>query len=209
MRRKWLGLRFFFALGLAASVVFGCATPTEVIQLHRAPPSSAEPYAKILVVNVSPDRQQQVDFENEVIGRIRTENVEGIAAHSVLDSSNELQQAELDRAAGEVSADAILIMHIVSLDTTADISEGRSEILSECRGGDPLDYFLYDHTVISEPDSVRFAHTVTVVSNLYDAKTRERLWTIQSTCFEKSTMSEVIRDEANAIVRQLGIDGLI
>ena len=127
----------------------------------------------------------------------------------MLTNGDTLLQADLDRAAAEVSADAILMTHVVSLDTTVDIDEGRTDVLSECRGGNPLDYFLYDRELIAEPDSVRFAHTVTVVSNLYDAHTRERLWTIQSTCFEKSTMAEVVREEADAIVRQLQIDGLI
>ena len=208
MRCKWFSYRLF-TLGIAACAILGCGTPAEVIQLHRAPPPSGERYARLLVVNVSPSRQLQVDFENEIVQRFLKENVEAVPAHSVLDSSNELQQTELDQAAADVSADAILMTHIVSLDTTADVDKGRSEILSECRGGNPLDYFLYDRVVISEPDSVRLAHTVTVISNLYDAKTRDRLWTIQATCFEKSTMSEVMREEANTIVRQLGIDGLI
>jgi hypothetical protein len=35
------------------------------------------------------------------------------------------------------------------------------------------------------------------------------MWTIQSTCFEKSTMDEVLQEEAKAIVRQLQIDKLV
>ena len=120
-----------------------------------------------------------------------------------------MQQADLDRVSENVAADAILVTHVASLDTEVDVQKGRTDVVSECRGGDPLDYFLYDHRTITEPDSVRIAHTVTVISNLYDARTRERLWTIQSTCFDKSTMPEVMSEEAIAIVRQLKIDGLI
>ena len=68
-------------------------------------------------------------------------------------------QAEIDRAAESAGADAILVTHIVSVDTTAGIEEGRVDIRSECRGGDPADYFLYDYDELKEPDTVRLAHT--------------------------------------------------
>jgi hypothetical protein len=41
------------------------------------------------------------------------------------------------------------------------------------------------------------------VSNLYEAGSGTRLWTIQSTCFDKAHLDSVMRDEARAIVRQL------
>jgi hypothetical protein len=56
---------------------------------------------------------------------------------------------------------------------------------------------------------VKIAHTVVAVSNLYDVSDGERVWTIQSTCFEKASMDEVLQEEAKAIVRQLQIDNLV
>jgi hypothetical protein len=53
------------------------------------------------------------------------------------------------------------------------------------------------------------AHTVAVISNLYDGNSHERVWSIQSTCFEKASMPEVVREEAIAITRQLRLDELI
>lgn len=197
------------ALIAALVCMIGCATPTEVVPLYQADSIDGAPYGRILVLNVASDRQQQADFETEIMRRLRAEGTNPFAAHRLLASGEPIEQAELDRVSADVGADAILVTHIASLDTEVDIDEGRTDIVSECRGGNPLDYFLYDRTTITEPDSVRLAHTVTVISNLYDAHTRERLWTIQSTCFEKSSMPEVMLEEALAIVRQLKRDGLI
>lgn len=197
------------ALGGIAACALGCATPTEVVSLYQASSVEGAPYGRVLVLNVASDRQQQVEFETEIMQRLRAEGSEPFVAHRLLQSGEPIEQEDLDRVSMEVEADAILVTHIVSLDTEVDVKQGRTDTISECRGGNPLDYFLYDRTTITEPDSVRFAHTVTVISNLYDARTRERLWTIQSTCFEKSTMPEVVHEEAIAIVRQLKRDGLI
>ena len=196
------------AAGIAA-LALGCATPTEVVPLYQAPTIEGAPYDRILILNVASSRQQQMEFETEIMRRLRDEGSNPFVAHRLLKNGGPVEQDDLDRVSAEVEADAILVTHIASLDTEVDVEEGRTDVISECRGGDPLDYFLYDHRTITEPDSVRIAHTVTVISNLYDARTRERLWTIQSTCFEKSTMPEVMLEEATAIVRQLKRDGLI
>ena len=74
---------------------------------------------------------------------------------------------------------------------------------------DPVDYSVYDQARVAQPESVEFALTVVAVTNLYDAGNGERLWSIQSTCFEKSTMDEVLQEEARAIVRQLALDELV
>lgn len=206
-----LGINLERRIVAASLIVFcavGCASPTQVTRLYSVS-ADVQPRERVLVVNVASDRGQQIDFEDAIVSRLKARNVEAVPAHTVLAKGDSLLQSDLDRAAAEASADSILITHVVSLDTTVDVVEGRTDVVSECRGGNPLDYFLYDRELIAEPDSVRVAHTVTMVSNLYDANTRERLWTIQSTCFEKSTMAEVVRDEADAIVRQLRIDGLI
>ena len=99
--------------------------------------------------------------------------------------------------------------HIVSVDRRLDIEEGQTDIVVECRGGDPVDIFLYDNYEFKEPDNVRLAHTVVAVSSLYDVQSDQRIWTIQSTCFDKASMDEVLQEEAVAIVKQLGIDGLL
>ena len=79
----------------------------------------------------------------------------------------------------------------------------------ECRGGNLEDYFLYNYEELKIPDSVRIAHTVVAVTNLYATESGTRLWTIQSTCFDSATMHEAYFEEAEAIARQLKIDKLI
>lgn len=194
---------------IAAIVAVGCAPQVEVVKLYDDPARATKTYQRLLVVNVAGDRSQQQQFEDEIVLRLRHEKVEAVPSYTLLDASKGLLQDDIDRASEETGADGILVVHIASVDTSVDKVEGRDEIQSTCRGGDPVDYFLYDHKVISEPDSVRIAHTVVVISNLYDAASHDRMWTIQSTCFKKSSMSGVLLDESSAIVRQLRIDELI
>lgn len=101
----------------------------------------------------------------------------------------------------QVEADAILVSQVVSVSTKAEKKEGRVHLKSECRRGEPYDYFLYDHREIREADSVEFAHEVVVVTNLYSTATQKRVWTIQSTCVDKADLDSALQEEAIAIVR--------
>lgn len=186
-----------------------CAPQTSVVKLYEDPARTTKTYKRLLIVDISGDHSQQQLFEDELASKLQQDQVDAIPIHAKLDTSKGVSQGDINRVSDELAADAILVTHIASVDTKMDVVEGREEIKSTCRGGDPVDYFLYDHDIIAEPDSVKMAHRIVVISNLYDGRSHERVWTIQSTCFGKDSLSEVMEKEASAIARQLRIDGLI
>ena len=202
-------VRMLGLVSIVATMAGGCVPQAEVVKLYDDPGRASKTYERLLVVDISSDHSQQQRFENEIVLQLRREQVDAIPSYTHLDASDGLLQDDINRVAEAVGADGILVTHIASVDSSIDIVEGRQEIESTCRGGDPVDYFLYDHKVIREPDSVKLALTVIVITNLYDAGSQDRVWTIQSTCFEKTSMSAVLLEEAIAIVRQLRIDQLI
>ena len=198
--------------GLAMAVVAllaGCAPQAEVVKLYEDTSRRQGTYKRLLVVDISPNRNQRIDFERELVASLRKEGVEAIPSSSHIGDSNDLMQEAIDRLGEELSADGVLITHIASVDTKAEVEKGREELVSTCRGGSPAEYFLYDHDILRQPDSVKFAHTVVVISNLYEARSGTRVWTIQSTCFEKASMPEVMMEEARVIAQQLRIDELV
>ena len=190
-------------------VIAACVPQTEVIKLYDNSDRASQKYERLLVVSVVGDIGTRRRLEELITGHLEDANVAAIAAYTETGLRTEMLQDEIDAAARHSNADAILITHIVSVDTRVDVDPGRTDVIAECRGGDPVDYFLYDYRELKVPDSVKIAHTVVAVSSLYDASDGERLWTIQSTCFEKSSMDEVLQEEAKAIVRQLQIDNLV
>ena len=187
----------------------GCARQTEVVKLYDESGDSSRRYEKFFVVGIAGDSLTRRRLEDMITSQLRAADVSAISAHTRTGVKTTLLQEEINTAAEAAGADAILITHIVSVDTTADLEEGRVNVTAECRGGDPADYFLYDYDVLEEPDSVGIAHTVVAVTNLYAASEGRLVWTIRSTCFKKETMDEVLLEEAEAIARQLKIDKLI
>jgi hypothetical protein len=194
---------------IAILAIAACVPQTEVIKLYDNSARLNQNYERLLVVSVAGDTGARRRLEELITQHLESAGITAIAGYTETGLKTVMLQDEIDAASRSANADAILITHIVSVDTRVDIDPGRTDILSECRGGDPVDYFLYDHRELKEPDSVKIAHTVVAVTNLYDASDGELLWTIQSTCFEKASMDEVLQEEAKAIVRQLQIDKLV
>lgn len=200
--------RFVLSVALAF-LLCSCAPQTEMVKLYDNPSAGDRQYQRLLVIGVAGDVESRRRLEDVVSEKLRDAGAAAVAGYTMTGPKTTLLQDEIDDAARKSDSDAILITHIVSVDTTVEMRNGRGHIISECRGGDPADYFLYDYEELKEPDTVRLAHTVIAVTNLYDAADGERIWTIQSTCFEKATMNEVLIEEAEAITRQLQIDDLI
>ncbi len=191
------------------SLVAACATQTEVVKVYDNPDASGKQYDNLLVIGITGDEDTRRGLENTLSAELNGAGVEATSGYTLTEKKDNLLKEDIDAAAHEAGADGILITHFVSIDTQADIEEGRTEVVSVCRGGDPEDYFLYDYEEIKIPHTMKVAHTVVAVSNLYDAVSGERLWSIQSTCFEKSTFDEVLQEEARVITKQLVKDGLI
>ena len=187
----------------------GCTAQTRVDKLYHDRDAAAGGYERLLVVGIagsSPERQQ---FEELLVEALADRGGNAVAGYTRLGLSTVLLQESINDAAAAAGADGILVTHVVSVSTSAEFQEGRVEVQAQCRGGDPADYFLYDYEELKEPDSVAFAHEVVVVTNLYDAQSGERVWTIQSTCVDKAELQDVFRQEADAIARQLRRDRLL
>jgi len=187
----------------------GCARQTKIVKLYDNSAAIEQPFQRILVLAIANDGDSRRHLEKLITSNLSSAGIYAVAAYSETGLKVPMLQRDVDAAAKTTESDAILITHIASVDTTVDVEPGQVDIISECRGGDPIDFFLYDHRELREPDSVKIAHTVVVITSLYNAGNGERIWTIQSTCFEKSSMDEVLLDEADAIVRQLQLDGLV
>ena len=127
-----------------------CAPQTEVIKLYDNSARAGQVYERLLVISVAGDTGSRRRLKELISEHLESANVAAIVGYTETGLKTNLLQEEIDTAARNANADAILISHIVSVDTRVDVDTGRTDILSECRGGDPLDYFLYDHRELKE-----------------------------------------------------------
>lgn len=197
------------AAAAALAVGAGCAPHAKIDKLYQDPAARGADYERLLVIGIAGSPEQRRRIEDLIADELESDGLSAVPGYTRLGSSPVLAQDAVDEAAATTKSEAVLISHIVSVSSEPELREGRVDIKSECRGGNPIDFFLYDHEELREPDSVEFAHEVVIVTNLYDSVSGKRLWTIQSTCFEKAEFEAVLQREARAIVDQLRRDRLV
>lgn len=185
-----------------------CVPQTEVIKLYDESANLDKQYERLLILSIVNDTGIRRRLEELIASNLQAVNVPAVASYTETGLKKTLLQDEIDEAAKNSEADGILITHVASIDTRLSV-EPDTGVLAECRGDESMQYSLYGRRELKQPDSVAVAHTVVVITNLYDASDGRRLWSIQSTCFEKANMDEVLQEEAKAIVRQLQIDKLV
>ena len=198
-----------FALLVPFLAVAGCGTQVEMVELHKDRAGGSIPYQQLLAIGIASDEGQRRHLEDLLVDALAADGISAVAGYTLTGPSAVLQQDQIDAAAASSASDGILVAHIASTRAAAEVVPGRVDVKSVCRGGNAVDLFLYEHEELREPDSVSVAYEVVIVTNLYDVGTQSRIWTVQSTCFEKANFEEVLASEARAIARQLRRDDLV
>lgn len=193
----------------AVVILSACARGPEVIRLDEGRDWAGLKFERLLVVAMTSSEDQQQVLEDGVVEGIRRTSAGASPSYTLFAAHEGISVTDVESAARKIGADGILVARITGIDTSATKAPGREYTKSTCRGGDLVDFFLYDREVLREADSIELAHTITVVTELYSAKTQKRLWMIQSTCFDKQNLGDALQEEAHVIVRQLRRDKLI
>lgn len=188
--------------------IAACVPQTEVVKLYDESAGLDSKYERLLVISIAGDAGMRRRLEELIVSNLQSADISAVTGYTETGLKTTLLQEEIDAAARSTNADAILITHFASVDTRVSLEPGGS-VLAECQGDETMQYSMYEQDELKQDDSVQVAHTVVVVTNLYDSESGQRLWTIQSTCFDKASMDEVLQEEARAIVRQLKIDKLV
>jgi hypothetical protein len=190
--------------------VAACSEEVKLVRLDTdaATPVSA-PYVRPLVLAVATTEAQRISLENTIVDELSDRGIDAVPGYTLTGKSTVLLQENINAAVVESSADSILLAHITGARSTAEVVPGRVDMKSTCRGGNPVDLFLYEHEELSEPGTISVGYEVVILSSLYDVASESRVWMVQSTCSKKAELDEVIADEARAIARQLVRDRMV
>ena len=180
-----------------------CATRTEIIDLYENKAYIGQNYNRILVADISGTVNDREEFEKLLAAAIREEGSDAIASYTVIGFKGPVNAESISTAIERSGADAVLVTHMASIESEPTLKEGRVDVQQKCRQGDLVHSFLYDYPEIKSPDEVGVSHTAKVIANLYDARDSERIWAVQSTCFDRDNWAEVVVDQTNGIADYL------
>jgi hypothetical protein len=108
----------------AAVLLAACARDVRVESSWKDRQAEGQPFAKILVVGVSPDPGLRCDFESFMVTQLRSDTVEAKASCYFIPTSEALTREAVERAVAEYGADAVLTTSLIHSAATAEEGTG-------------------------------------------------------------------------------------
>lgn len=199
---------FIAVLLLGAACETSPAPETTVKRVLMAPDLPNAPYATIVIVGATPNRESDRMIEEglrQELGKRRVQAFSFVRRSSATRPSEDAVRALVE----ETGADAVLVVS-GRLDSVGIERHGeRVDVEPQVRGGNLLDFFRYDYKEITSPAYEDVAIDVRFASDLYDVESGRRVYSVESATARGLTSYDVVMGEAGAIVRRLAKDGLI
>ncbi len=109
--------------GLLLAVGAACAAPVAAEEQARAP--GVPPFARVLVLGVSPHLNQRCQFERFLASSLQSEATTAIASCDVMDHKAPISREGIEKAVAEYRIDAVLATTLVGSQLSAGEGGGR------------------------------------------------------------------------------------
>ena len=202
-----LATLFLASIGLYLA---GCASNDSIVKVYEDPEFRGGTFDHVLVVGAYNDIIIRRQGENALAAVISATGSEATPSLAVMEAASELDRNSVVAAAERVGADAVLVARVLDVEHRIVEADGRSTTVAQRRDDVPLvDFFRYDYETYADPMTYSAVRTVLLSIDLYDVDTENRIWSVESTSFEKETTDEIIDGASSRIAAQLRTDGLI
>lgn len=195
---------------LAFVALSACASGDRLVKLYENVDFDAGPFDHVLIVGAYNDIILRRQGENALAAVISATGSEATPSLAVMEAASGLDRDSVVAAAGRTGADAVLVTRVLDVEHRIIGVSGQATTIAQRRDDIPLvDFFRYDYVTYSDPMTYSAVRTVVLSSDLYDVDSEERIWSVESTSFEKETTNEIIDGASRRIAAQLRADGLI
>ena len=197
-------------LTVAALVVActGSTSQTYVDRVARAKELPNAPYKRVLIVATAARASSAREFEEVLAKELTNNNTYAFGYHRAA-SRADVKEDVVRSIAEQQSADAILVVTARLINAERETTPERTDVQAKVKGGSLVDYFRYDYKEYTSPPSADYRVNVQVHSDMFDAATDARIYTVESRTEFAQTTSEIILGEAKELAQRLRKDKLL
>jgi hypothetical protein len=199
-----------FVISALVFIFAGCAAPTQTVKTLDDPAYRGKAFSKFLVVGVTASYDNRAQFERQMVAAIKSAGGSATAYYTMAGDTPTITPQHLESALSAGNFDAVLLTRVARQQSEFDVVEGAAPGTKVVReSGNVFDLFRYDYEELNEPDTVEIETAMVVVTELYSAADRKKIWAIQSSSKSTDSAGLVIDRQVDLIMRQLQKDKLI
>jgi len=194
-----------------AALVVACAgktSQTYVDRVARAKEIPNAPYSNILIVAIAQRGATAREFEEVLAAELTDMGINANGYHRAA-SRADVKEEVVRQLASELGSDAIIFVTGSFVGAQREVTGSRTELQPQVKGGGLVDFFRYDYEEAKTPAKTDYRVNVQFTSDMFDAETEERIYTVESRTDLAETTSEIILAEAQELARRLRKDRLV
>lgn len=207
------GFTRFLLASLTALTLSACSINSEVTNSYVDPKFKELDLHGVLVVAVTQKSSARIEFEDRFTKALKRRGVDAVASHTLV-PGQKAEAEEIIAAAGVANLDTILVTRYVG-EKSDEVYHPGTVYYTVTPAYDPGYYgnfggyygrateVAYQQPVWTE----NVSHAM--ISDLYVAKTQERLWQAVSETMQSSSTKQVMDDAIDALVANLKDKGLL
>ena len=198
-------------IALVAALAAACTGPTAqtyVDRVARAKELPNAPYERILIIGTAARASSAREFEEVLAKELSNDHTYAFGYHRAASRAD--VKEEVVRSIAELqNADAILVVTARLVNAEREATKERTDVQAEVKGGGLVDFFRYDYKEYTSPPSADYRVNVQVHTDMFDAASEDRVYTVESRTEFAVTTSEIILGEAKELARRLRKDKLV
>jgi hypothetical protein len=202
----WLAIALVSTALLAACT--GSTSQTYVDRVARAKELPNAPYSDILIVAIAERGATARQFEEELVAELTDMGVNAIGYHRAA-SRADVKEEVVRQIAEEQGADAILFVTGSLVGAQREVTDSRTDVQAQVKGGGLVDFFRYDYEEAKTPAKTDYRVNVQFTTDMFDVETEERIYTVESRTDLAETTSEIIVSEARELAKRLRKDDMV
>ena len=199
------------SIALVAALAAACTGPTaqtHVDRVARAKELPNAPYERILIVGTAARASSAREFEEVLAKELSNDHTYAFGYHRAASRADVTE--EVVRSIAELqNADAILVVTARLVNAEREATKERTDVQAEVKGGGLVDFYRYDYKEYTSPPSVDYRVNVQVHTDMFDAASEARVYTVESRTEFAVTTSEIILGEAKELAKRLRKDKLV
>lgn len=194
-----------------AATVLACAgktSQTYVDRVARAKELPNAPYSNLLIVAIAERGATEREFEEVLTAELKRMGVKAIGYHRAA-SRADIQEEIVRQLAAEHGADAVLFVTGTLVAAQREVTDSRTDLQPQVKGGTLVDFFRYDYKEARIPAKTSYRVNVQIETDMFDVETEKRIYTVESRTEFAQTTSEVILAEAKELAKRLRKDKMV
>ena len=184
---------------IAISLLLGGCASTKLVNEWQVEGESFGPYRHVLVVGIGEEAGSRRTFEDVFSSKLRAAGTQASPSYAMLPSTGAADEQTLLNSVEEANADAVLMTRLVRMDNKTEYIPPQVRTMP---GPGFYGYYSAGWTYY-EPARVSNYTIAVVETNLWDARTKELVWSGTTETFQPGELRKEVEGYSDLMIEAL------